>query len=288
METKRIDMKINRIDMKKGGHISSAKKKIMKMPAWSSFVPNDEYEKRALEIIKMEMEKANKWLVLASEHISTLLPIGYGIGGSGGCWSRVAVFRNGQLGILNVADGIIGWTDTDVPSYVRRFMIPTDTASMGSASHQINMTYYHLKESPKISPLPKPKVIEIEYGLQNCYGTIGRQINKFKPSIYPEYTEWVYNGAKMVETPIPQYARILYDVHPIMIDGFNAPHRFYRMKKSGLSVGGQSLINIEIYGTYDERSERKNEFLTAWNAHTAKKIKAETEKLNKFKGFEEK
>lgn len=180
---------------------------------------DDEIRATAAARIREWAARARRWLTVASDAIGLPLPVG---NGAGGPWQRIAVLDDeGRLGVLDIAAGRIAWTDASAPSYVRRFSVDFGgrgvsasaaggTGGMGGAVAQIALTY-GVRESdrpraPRISPLPRPQVREIEWGLTTCYGGCGDE-----PTAGEWRGEWeriVRSGTPMRETSEPQWCRV--------------------------------------------------------------------------------
>lgn len=168
-------------------------------PAWSwrwTTTTTDEADVRAIARLRDDAARACRYLTMATDHIGLPLPRG---NGTDGPWQRQAVLdERGLLGIADIAAGRVAWTDTVVPSYVRRFAVRRDRAvsphgaggsgAMGRAVAQIALVYTDdlgRRRRPVLSPLPRPRVTTVEYGLTTCYGTIGDA-----PSATEYRTEW--------------------------------------------------------------------------------------------------
>lgn len=180
--------------------------------AWRYAEPTDPIDAAAITTLRDDASRARRWLALAAEAIGMPLPFGNGINGP---WQRTAVVDvDGILGILDIAAGRIAWTDTGVPSYVWRFALCARSArspnlaggcgGMGDrAVAQIALVYGVDRVEPRISPLPHPVVVEVEYGLTTCYHDIGTA-----PTAGEYRTEWVaLAGISARDTTAPQSER---------------------------------------------------------------------------------
>ena len=169
--------------------------------AWRSTDPDpcDLIEIAAVSRLRDQRDRACRWIELAAEALGTPMASG---NGSGGPWQRSAVIDvDGRLGIADIARGTVTWTDAIVPSYVQRFAVPAGSAistnaaggsgSIGSAVAQVCLVYgMHSAGKVRISPLPRPSISWVEWGLTTCYGTVGAT---------PETT------VELRETTIPQW-----------------------------------------------------------------------------------
>jgi hypothetical protein len=176
----------------------------------------DDIGRMALTRLQDERARACHWLQLAAEAIGMPLPVG---NGTNGPWNRTAVLdATNRFGLLDIARGAIVWTNVAAPIYVRRFAVRSNrgssphmaggTGGMGSAVTQIALTYgMRGVPSPKIV-VPHPTVILIEYGLQTCYGDVGRG-----PGQEYEQDTWrKFDPTLWVETDTPQWERAVWGV----------------------------------------------------------------------------
>jgi len=149
--------------------------------AWRFMSPtsDDGVEDAALRRLHADADRARRWMANASSAIGMPLPVG---NGTNGPWHRVALIdADGRFGVGDIAAGRIAWTDMRAPRYVRRFAVEASAASsphgaggsggMGSASAQVALALLHGGHPARISPLPRPNVSWIEYGIRTCYGT---------------------------------------------------------------------------------------------------------------------
>lgn len=186
-------------------------------PTWdwryTNYEPSSPEDGRAVARLRQDAARARRWLDLAARHIDMPLPEG---NGANGPWHRMAVIdRMGLLGILDIAAGRIAWTDTHVPSYVERFgaevrrgisVSPAGgTGDLGDrAVRQIALTSAG-RDPVRISPTPRPTVVEVEWGLSTCYQDINTA-----PTPDEWRKEWAAlaaAGVALRETRAPQAER---------------------------------------------------------------------------------
>lgn len=249
----------------------------MAAPQWdwrfASTPATDEYDAAALATLREQADRARRWLELWSEAIGMPLPAG---NGSGGPWQRVAVLdRQARVGLLDIAAGCIAWTDSVAPSYVRRLALATSNAASpnqaggagatGDAVSQICLTY-HMQPSarPVLSPLPRPVVVWIEYGLTTCYGSIGAA-----PSAGGYRSEWVRlseSGVECRPTLHRQWERVRTPVGHCTVAVAEAVRRAYplgwltgqariEVREGGVHHAGcRGEAEWRVYGTAEERA----------------------------------
>lgn len=191
----------------------------MHTPYWSwrrgDYAPTDPIDRAAVGRLREERNRACRWLTTAADHIGMPLPVG---NGTNGPWHRCAVLDAfGRLGIHDSAAGRIAWTDAAAPRYVRRFTCIASravsvseaggTGGMGSAHRQVALVFgIHGQAVPRISPMPRPTVTWIEWGLSTCYGHCGRA-----PTSDDYRQEWARLAAVVPvrETTVPQRERLV-------------------------------------------------------------------------------
>lgn len=243
-------------------------------PKWDWRYPStpaaDPVDAAAIGRLRQEAARASRYLMAASTAVGLSLPLG---NGTNGPWHRQAVLdARYHLGILDIASGWIAWLDLVVPTYVRRFAVVTDAgisphgAGGNGAMGQRAVTQIALIHgtwaTPKISPLPRPNVTEIEYGLQTCYGTIGPA-----PSLDTYLSEWaslILAGTPCTETTAPQWEQWRPQGRSMVLElaqKFLAalPYRCYwdiEIREGGRHHAGcRGEAEFRIYGSTVQRGE---------------------------------
>lgn len=246
--------------------------------SWRHREPGDPIGARATSTLRQEAARACLWIEVAAAAIGMPLPAG---NGTGGAWQRSAVIdQTDRLGIVDIAAGRIAWTDSVVPSYVRRFAVAVDRAQSpnqagGSGgiphgSRQVCLMYgTQGGQSPRIIR-PRPSVTRIVWGFETCYGTIGE-----RPSDSEYSSAWARlmgAGVPVEETDEPQRMRLEVTdgsytrVQPELWADYARRQPFGSLKGVNLGTASHGRAHVYVRGRRPERETAQKWVQSTWPA----------------------
>lgn len=281
MDPDRLTQINTRVQQATAAQIGAAIRRRMGDPQWSWRYTDaaDPIEARAIARLRSDRDRAARWLELAAEAIGMPLPVG---NGSGGPWQRAIVLDTAaRVGLIDIAAGRIAWTDACAPSYVRRFAVGAHAAqsphqaggsgSLGArAVSQVTLIYgMRGAERPRLSPVPRPSVTEIEWGLRTCYGSCGDA-----PTAGEYRREWaslVAAGVPCCETTAPQWAEVDFGkgVDPDLWGRLIGSRNHVETRPGNWTVAGVCRHYVSVYGDRATRARLAAELTAQWGAALA-------------------